>query len=123
VTENALELQLPRERTCALVARRWVEEEAGDRLSREALNDLKLVVSELVDNAYTHGNGKIWLRLRWIADFLRVEVIDEGRGAKVQIRQLGARGGGHGLRLVDALASAWGSSGATTQVWAEFPLA
>jgi anti-sigma regulatory factor (Ser/Thr protein kinase) len=121
--ENALEVQLPRERTCALIARRWVEQHVRDHASREALNDVKLIVSELVDNAYSHGDGKIWLRLRRIADLLRVEVIDEGQGAKIEIRQLGARGGGHGLRLVDALCSAWGSNGATTRVWAELPLA
>ena len=123
VTEDAFELQLPREPTCGLSARRWVEQQVGDQLSRGALDDVKLVVSELVDNAYWHGRGNIWLRLRSVADSLRVEVIDEGTDAKVEIRQLGVRGGGHGLRLVDALSSAWGSSGVTTRVWAELPLA
>ena len=123
VNENALEVQLPREATCALLARRWVEQQVGDRLGREALDDAKLVVSELVDNAYWHGEGRIGLRVEWTSEVLRVEVTDEGRDAKVAIRRLGARGGGHGLRLVDALSASWGSNGATTRVWAELRLA
>lgn len=90
---------------------------------RRTLDDLKLVVSELVDNAYVHGKGRIRLKLGRSGDHILVEVMDEGHDAVVKIRQLGGRGGGHGLRLVDHLCPRWGAFVESTHVWAELPLA
>jgi anti-sigma regulatory factor (Ser/Thr protein kinase) len=117
-----IEAELPRERICTALARRLVEEHYQGELGAPALQDLKLVVSELVDNAYVHGRGRIRLRLQQQPRCLRVEVMDEGQNAAVKIRKLGVRGGGHGLRLVDHLCAAWGSFAGSTHVWCEMAL-
>jgi anti-sigma regulatory factor (Ser/Thr protein kinase) len=117
-----LEAGLPRERRCASLARRFVEDQYGAQLDGRTIDDLKLVVSELVDNAYVHGKGQIQLKLQRLADGIRIEVLDDGIDAKIEFRKLGAHGGGHGLRLVDHLCSAWGSFEGRTHVWAEMPI-
>jgi len=115
-------MELPRTRSCAAVARRAVEQQYATELDAETLDDLKLVVSELVDNAYVHGEGEIWMRLEQSEQRVRVEVLDEGRNAAIKIRALGAAGGGHGLRLVDHLCPDWGAFEGSTHVWAELPI-
>jgi two-component sensor histidine kinase len=121
VTE-ILEIELPRERTCGAIARRAVEHHTAERLPPDALDDLKLVVTELVDNAYLHGEGRIRLKLDRGEASVRVEVIDEGEGAAIEVAQAPRRSGGHGLKIVDNLASSWGAFEGTTHVWAELPL-
>jgi two-component sensor histidine kinase len=120
VTE-AVEAELPRQRTCGVVARRIVESEYGAWLDSRTLEDLKLVVSELATNAYLHGIGRIRLKLEADEGRVRVAVMDEGQGATIKIRQVGA-GGGNGLRLVDHLCSRWGAFEGSTHVWAELPI-
>ena len=119
---SVIESDLPRERSCAALARRLVDEHFADELDVRTLDDLKLVVSELVDNAYIHGVGQIRIKLTPCLGQVRVEVLDEGEGAAIQIRALGATGGGHGLRLVDHLCSEWGAFEGSTHVWAELVL-
>jgi anti-sigma regulatory factor (Ser/Thr protein kinase) len=115
-----VETTLPRTRACAAIARRAVEEGLTPHLAGQDLDDVKLVVSELVDNAYLHGEGEIRLTVEAHGDRLRVEVIDEGENAAIKIRAGGPDGlGGFGLRLVDQLSSAWGAYEGTTHVWAE----
>jgi hypothetical protein len=53
---------------------------------------------------------------------VRIDVLDDGEEARIAFRRLGAHGGGHGLRLVDHLCSAWGSFQGRTHVWAELPV-
>jgi anti-sigma regulatory factor (Ser/Thr protein kinase) len=120
---EGFEAELPRERICAAIARRLVAEHYGTELTREKLDDLRLVVSELVDNAYLHGEGRIRLKLQRVDQAVHVEVMDEGTNASIKIRRLGARSGGHGLRLVDHLCSAWGAYEGSTHVWAHFAVA
>jgi anti-sigma regulatory factor (Ser/Thr protein kinase) len=115
--------ELPRQPICAALARRVAEREYGGVLERRALDDLKLVVSELVDNAYVHGTGTIRLVLARHDERIRVEVMDEGRDAVIAIKALAGRAGGHGLRLVDHLTERWGAFAGSTHVWAEVPLA
>jgi anti-sigma regulatory factor (Ser/Thr protein kinase) len=117
-----LEVELPRHRSCGATARRLVEQSAVGELSEQDLGDLKLVVSELVDNAYLHGAGRIWLRLHVREDRLRVEVIDQGEGAAIKVRPPSGAEGGRGLKIVEKLAAAWGAHEGTTHVWAELPL-
>ena len=118
-----MEAELPRERGCTALARRLVEQQFEGALDGHTLEDLKLVVSELVDNAYVHGKGQIHLSLGRHANTVRVEVSDEGQNATIKIRRLGVRGGGHGLRLVDHLCAAWGALADPTRVWCEFSVA
>jgi anti-sigma regulatory factor (Ser/Thr protein kinase) len=117
-----IESDLPRERSCAAIARRLLDEHFADDLDTRTLDDLKLVVSELVDNAYIHGVGQIRIRITPHPGQVTVEVLDEGEGAAIEIRALGATGGGHGLRLVDHLCSDWGAFEGSTHVWAELLL-
>jgi anti-sigma regulatory factor (Ser/Thr protein kinase) len=82
-----------------------------------------LVSSELVSNAYKHGDGKIELRLRLLGDRLRVEVIDEGRDQVPEVRpEPGDETGGWGLQIVQRVALQWGVFEGTTHVWADLPL-
>jgi anti-sigma regulatory factor (Ser/Thr protein kinase) len=119
---ETFEAELQHQRVCGAVARRLVEERYGDQLDGGTLDDLKLVVSELVYNAYLHGEGRIRLRLQARHEHVRVEVMDEGRNASIKIRRIGARGGGSGLRLIDHLCSRWGAFEGGTHVWAELPV-
>jgi anti-sigma regulatory factor (Ser/Thr protein kinase) len=99
-----------------------VEEYAGSELKSEVLDDLKLVATELVGNAYLHGEGRIWLKLDRHPEGIRIEVIDQGEGAAVKVRSPRTIERGNGLKIVDRLASAWGAHEGTTHVWAELPL-
>jgi anti-sigma regulatory factor (Ser/Thr protein kinase) len=119
---TVIESDLPRERSCAAIARRLVDEYFADDLDPRTVEDLKLVVSELVDNAYIHGVGQIRIKITPNPGRVTVEVLDEGEGAAIEIRALGATGGGHGLRLVDHLCSDWGAFEGSTHVWAELLL-
>jgi anti-sigma regulatory factor (Ser/Thr protein kinase) len=107
---------------CGSHARRLLERELTPGVSERVLDDVRTVVSELVNNAYVHGRGDIELRLSRSNVKLRVEVVDEGSGAAVDVRQAGAYGGGQGLRIVQALSSDWGAFEGTTHVWAELSL-
>lgn len=80
-----------------------------------------MVLSELVNNAFVHGQGAIRLRVSHRHDRLRIEVIDEGSGAAIHIADH-APDGGSGLRIVDQLARRWGAYEGTTHVWADLPL-
>lgn len=100
-----------------------MEDNLSKNVPQPALYDIKLVVSELVDNAFLHGCGQIMLRAAPIDDRIRIEVIDEGQGAAIKIREDGPELGGWGLRVVDGVAAAWGAYEGTTHVWADVPTA
>ncbi|MET8701978.1 ATP-binding protein [Kitasatospora sp. NPDC004723] len=85
--------------------------------------DVLLMVSELVTNACLHApGGPRELRLHWDTVRLRVEVSDASP-VPPRLRPPAGPGqpGGHGLRVVDRLARAWGSrpEGAGKSVWLE----
>ncbi|MFI2608418.1 ATP-binding protein [Kitasatospora sp. NPDC018619] len=93
----------------ALVSWRWLP--APDERRRAAAEDVLLMVSELVTNACLHApGGPRELRLRWNGARLRVEVADASP-VPPRLRPFAGAGrpGGHGLRVVDRLATAWGS--------------
>jgi anti-sigma regulatory factor (Ser/Thr protein kinase) len=119
----SVDTRLPRTRDCAAIARRLIEEHVGACTGEQPLDDVKLVATELVDNAYLHGCGDIRLKLSSRGKRVRVEVIDEGRGAAIGIRERGADElGGFGLKLVEQVSVAWGAYEGTTHVWAELSL-
>jgi hypothetical protein len=66
-----------------------------------------LLVSELVPNALVYAPGPIAVHAWDTGEMLRVEVRDTSR---VLARLRTPNGGGRGLRLVDALATCWGSA-------------
>lgn len=119
-SDGDLTLDLPREPTCAALARQFLRAHLEDDMDEAALERALLVASELTTNALKHGKGAIELRLLLRDDFVRIEVVDEGTGAKPQIRgTAGDIGGGWGLRIVDDVALQWGSFEGTTHVWAD----
>jgi two-component sensor histidine kinase len=107
---------------CSAEARRILFDELGGELDPAALADVKLVTTELINNAYLHGEGQIKLRVSRLGERLRVEVIDEGQGRSIQINEHPNDSGGRGLRIVDNLTRAWGAFEGTTHVWADLDL-
>jgi len=100
--------RLPSELIAVREARQHVADACQD-LPVETVDDARLLVTELVANALTHGSGAVHLVVARDAEGgLRVEVLDEGLDlpAVAEPRSLPERGSG--LRLVEALASSWG---------------
>ncbi len=104
-------------------ARRFVVEQLGATASEAALHDVTLVASELVTNALLHGEGRVELSLRTDRDRVRVEVLDQGSDAVIEIRERQpGMTRGWGLQIVDQLSERWGSLDGTTRIWAELSL-
>ena len=109
------------EPSCVATARRFVDQTLGTWGVAEAAFDLQLVVSELVTNAIRHGGGAAQLRLLAHGTDLACVVTDHSRLVPVAAAPDVFSEYGRGLRLVDALCSAWGwlSAGASRKlVWA-----
>lgn len=117
-------LQLPRDPRSVSEARRFVDRLLRRRAVPDDTREWALLVSsELVTNAYQHGEGEIELRVNVLDDRLRIEVIDEGRRQAPVVRTEPAdETGGWGLRIVDQLAVQWGVFEGTTHVWADLVL-
>jgi anti-sigma regulatory factor (Ser/Thr protein kinase) len=112
--------RIPRAPECAARARELVRARLDGHAADERVDTALLVTSELVTNAWKHGEGAIRLRMDVRDGRVRIEVIDQGSGATVGIRpQAGDASGGWGLQLVHDVAADWGSFEGTTHVWAE----
>ncbi|MEU1283369.1 ATP-binding protein [Kitasatospora sp. NPDC005856] len=107
----------------ALVSWHWLPAVDEDRLT--AAEDVLLMVSELVTNACLHApGGPREVRLHWDGARLRVEVADASPvPPRLRPSAEAGRPGGHGLRVVDRLAAAWGSrpEDGGKLVWLEVP--
>ena len=99
--------------------------ELDGRLEPAALDDIRLLVSELVTNSVRHSrttDGKTIGLDVWVAGgTVRVEVFDDGIGFEPRPRQPGqSKAGGWGLYLVERLADRWGVvRNHFTRVWFE----
>ncbi len=109
-------LELSRSSTSAGIARMVVSAH-GASLPAERLKSANLMVSELVTNAFKHGQGRIQLTVHSGADGVRAEVHDEGAGARIERSATSPARGGWGLRFVDRLADAWGVEAEESRVW------
>jgi anti-sigma regulatory factor (Ser/Thr protein kinase) len=104
-------------------ARRIIADELASRLSAPALDDVKLMVSELVTNGIVHGSTEpdapVMLDLL-VNGKIRCRVMDHGRGFADGPRRSEAPGG-WGLHLVEQLSDRWGMqcSPQQTEVWFE----
>ena len=87
-------------------ARRSVAAFLRERGWEELTPAATLLVSELVTNALVYAPGPIAVHAWDAGETLRVEVHDTSR---ILARLQTPNGGGRGLRLVDALATCWGS--------------
>ena len=108
--------------TAPAEARAMVSELDSD-LDPDTCYDLRLVLSELVANAVKYGPGSsIHVEIEVDArDRVRGDVTDAG-GASLTVPHIVENpgpNGGYGMRLVDAVASAWGVDEGATGVWFE----
>lgn len=87
--------------------RQWTAEVLAD-LTDDEITDAKLVVSELVSNAYQHGEHPLHLRLRRTRNLIRVEVTDLSPRLPVVGRSSVRVTRGRGMVLVDRLTRRWG---------------
>jgi serine/threonine-protein kinase RsbW len=97
------------------------------------LDDVLIMVSEIASNAVRHtasgAGGWFDLSVTAAGSTVRVEVSDSGGSSEPRIPndggELDALTGGRGLRIVDALASYWGSRGDELGrvVWFEYTTA
>jgi anti-sigma regulatory factor (Ser/Thr protein kinase) len=129
MTDDAavMSLELPDRPQAAAAARKALTVLNGNLhlISAARLQDVQLLVSELVANAYRHAQPRgesLHLAVLATDDVLRVEVRDAGRGfdpAAVADVPL-TTGRGKGLRIVAALTDRWGvETGDGTTVWFE----
>jgi anti-sigma regulatory factor (Ser/Thr protein kinase) len=113
---------LPRDPQAAQEARRQIEQDMAGRLSAAALDDVKIVATELVNNAVIHGTGEVALSVATDDAVARIVVRSDGVTATPALHsRTPGIGGGWGLRIVDRLAIAWGAIEPGT-VWADLPL-
>ncbi|MEU6155830.1 ATP-binding protein [Actinosynnema sp. NPDC047251] len=105
--------------------RGWVAQALPD-LHPDLLDDLCLVVTELVSNAYDHTHRPVALRMTHRPSGVLVEVDDKSSDPPTKGVSRISDTRGRGLVIVAALALAWGSTGwpETTHgpgktVWAE----
>ena len=102
------------------IARRLVRDHLGATAARAVRAEAELIVSELVTNAVLHGVGPIRVLLAIDDDVVRGEVIDQGTGFEVEIRERGAdEVSGRGLWLVASLARRWGVHDGSSHIWFE----
>jgi len=92
-----------------------------------ARDDLRIIVSELVANAVMHGRAPIALTLAQHDGTVRVEVTDGAADLDaVHLREIDSPTvGGRGLRILSALADAWGIAATAhgKSVWATYVVA
>jgi anti-sigma regulatory factor (Ser/Thr protein kinase) len=113
-------LQLPRTADSVGIARLIVTAH-GSSLSSDRLKSANVMVSELVSNAYRHGQGKIQLVVESGPEGVRAEVHDEGLG-KIETPVPRPERGGWGLTFVDRLADSWGVDENDSRVWFQVAL-
>ncbi|GAA5066917.1 hypothetical protein GCM10023336_49090 [Streptomyces similanensis] len=117
----------PAEPETAAAARAYAREVLAaddDRPDTACVDDVLLVVSELVTNAYRYGTepgDSLLVVILKAADRVRVEVHDPVRRRLVLREETGERVRGRGLHIVEALAARWGVEDRPLgkMVWAE----
>lgn len=121
---RALTLELADEVPPLAGVRRWTGDALGD-LTDDEVGDCLLVVTELVANAYDHGEAPRRVRLHRSDEpcSVRIEVDDAAPGDVVVGRSRLGHNRGRGMVLVANLSARWGvdrhEAGKT--VWAEVP--
>jgi PAS domain S-box-containing protein len=122
---DALRLELERRADAPSLARRAVAELSGT-LVPDAVEELKLLATELVTNSCRHADrdGVIGLEVRIRDGVARLAVTDGGSGFEPSTPASDPDSeSGRGLFIVDALADRWGvDNDAGTRVWAELDL-
>jgi anti-sigma regulatory factor (Ser/Thr protein kinase) len=117
------ELKIPRVRTAAGAARRWLAA-IGVPLPEDRLDDLKFCANELIINSIIHADtdAEIVVAVDVTPRAIRVAVTDAGRPlGPLAARDAGPEDtAGRGLSLVEAIADRWGvHQDGLTSVWFE----
>lgn len=86
-------------------------------LEEPARGDVALVTSELATNAILHAGTDYLVRVDATSDELRVAVFDRGGGQPRPKDPAPAEVHGRGLRLIEAVSSAWGVQYTTQGKW------
>lgn len=106
-------------------ARRYVRALLGPTLDAERLEDMELIVSELVTNAYLYGTApgdSVLVTVAAAFERVRLEVHNPAhRHPHPHPAPVPVADGGRGLFIVEALAARWGVQNGPhgTAVWAE----
>jgi anti-sigma regulatory factor (Ser/Thr protein kinase) len=108
-------LELPRQEGSVGIARLIVTAH-GSSLDSEQLKNANVMVSELVSNAFRHGDGRIELTVESGPDGVWASVQDEGTGTIATPDPRPERGG-WGLYFVERLADTWGVAEDQSRVW------
>ncbi len=123
MTERArAELGMPPDLSAPAYVRQWLSDMLnGSDVTTEVLGDTILVVDELVTNSIVHAATPIVVTLEYSRDACRCSVRDRCATGPLPRLVERADGTGRGLRLVNAIANAWGveRSASGTTVWAE----
>lgn len=109
-------LELPRRAGSAGLARLIVTAH-GSSLADEQLKNANVMVSELVANAFQHGEGKICLTVESGPDGVWAQVSDEGCPPAIATPVPRPARGGWGLQFVDRLSDSWGVASDEARVW------
>ena len=108
-------LELPRNADSAGIARLIVTAH-GCSLPSDQLKNANVMVSELVSNAFQHGEGRIELTVESGPGSGWASVHDEGAGT-IATPDTRPERGGWGLYFVDRLADQWGVADDDSRVW------
>ena len=128
-SQSSASVEIPGGKGAPFYARRWLGSQVDGQFGARGAEDLALVVSELVTNSVVHANvgphETVGLECVLLPGRLRITVTDPGSQLEPRRRSTDHdTPGGYGLKIVDALSSAWGvvhDAQGTTSVWCELP--
>lgn len=104
-----MRLRLPKDPKAPLLARGFVRSALCEGHSREARDEVELLVSELVTNAVVHGGSLVTLDVECEGpDGIAVSVSDSSPAWPVVRRPGLMDEGGRGMELVELISDAWG---------------
>jgi anti-sigma regulatory factor (Ser/Thr protein kinase) len=125
------EVAIPFDSAAPGAARTVIERCLADQVTPSALENARLLMSELVTNSVRHSGGAdgdvVTVRVHLWRDVCRLEVEDPGSdGEAAPRRRDPGNGSGMGLNIVQMLSERWGvvrAGEGPTRVWAQFSCA
>jgi DNA-binding transcriptional MerR regulator len=106
---RSLRIELAPSAEASQLARRAVDELLGDSASEQFAFYVRLVTTELVQNAVLYGSGRepIRIELTAFADWIDLRVANAGKRLSLKRLRSRRQHGGRGLEIIDALAESW----------------